>query len=332
MPRSVAIFLLVLLALVTTGARPAAGQQSNVSVSHGAINDLDRAAQQSLQASRMQQNIVLRCIGRAFNWWGGPGVVWFAALCWLGSRIWKRAVVSEIGLRAIEAIAVASALSGIIKGFAGRSRPFHTPGEPWHWSFAHGWTDARYFSMPSGHTTATFAFAAAVTVAAVRVPRFRLVIGLVVFASALLVAFARVYTDQHWLSDVVVGALLGSVTGIVLTRWHNRHPQSAFDRVLLGAQGMAAAPPLRREPAVTSGEAVVLGLTTLTAVAVIPLELRIAAWMRDSAQHRSSLIDNALTGGRLFGPPGSIILGTALGAGIGTVTGLLLVQHLDHRP
>ena len=131
-------------------------------------------------------------------------------------------------------MAVASSICGIIKRIAGRARPFVAPGESWHWSFAHSWTDARYFSMPSGHTTATFAFAAAVTMAAARVPRFRSVIGLVVFASALLVAFARVFTDQHWLSDVVVGALLGSITGLLLTRWHNRHPQSAFDRVLLG--------------------------------------------------------------------------------------------------
>jgi membrane-associated phospholipid phosphatase len=234
MPRSLAILLWMLLALVTTGATLAAGQQSKVSVSNGAINDLDRATQQSLQAPRVQQNIVLRFIGRSFNWWGGPGVVWFAAFCWLGGRMWKRAVVSEMGLRGLEAIAVASALSGIIKGLAGRSRPFLTPGEPWHWSFAHGWTDAKYFSMPSGHTTATFAFAAAVTIVAVRVPRYRAAIAVVAFVSAGLVGFARVFTNQHWLSDVVVGALLGSITGIVLTRWHTRHPHSSFDRRLLG--------------------------------------------------------------------------------------------------
>ena len=64
---------------------------------------------------------------------------------------------------------------------------------------------------------------------------------------------------------------------------------------VLGAQGVTVAPLLRSEPAVASGEAVVLGLTTLTAMAVIPLDHRIAA-------------------------------------GIGTVTGLLLVRHLDHQP
>ena len=84
---------------------------------------------------------------------------------------------------------------------------------------------------------------------------------------------------------------------------------------VLGAQGLTAAPLLRSEPAVASGEAVALGLTTLTAMAVIPLDHRIAAWMRDSAQHRSPSIDKLLTGGRLFGAPGSIILGVALWAG-----------------
>ena len=234
MTRYFAIVLCVLVALVTTSARSARGQQLEVSVSHGAIYDIDRAVQRSLQTPTTQQNTALRFIGRAFNWWGGPGVIWFAALCWLGGRLLKRTVLSEIGLRGLEAIAVASALSGIIKGFAGRSRSFLTPGEPWHWSFAHGWTDARYFSMPSGHTTATFAFAAAVTVAAARVPRFRAAIVIAGFSSAGLVGFARVFTNQHWLSDVIVGALVGLITGIVVVRWHNRYPHSAFDRRLLG--------------------------------------------------------------------------------------------------
>lgn len=84
---------------------------------------------------------------------------------------------------------------------------------------------------------------------------------------------------------------------------------------VLGAQGPTPAPLQRSEPAVTSGEAVVLGLTTLAVVAVIPVDQRIAVWMRDSVHHRSPLITNVLTGGRLFGSPGSIIFGAALWAG-----------------
>lgn len=205
-----------------------------MNASHGVIYDFDRALQQWLQAPSLQQSPMLQFIGKTFNWWGGPGVIWFAALCWLLGRALKRKHAAELGLRGIEAIAIGSAINGIIKGFAGRARPFVTPQEPWHWNFAHGWTDARYASMPSGHTMATFAFAAAVTMAAGRAPRTRWEIGTAAVASALLVAFARTYTNQHWLSDAMAGALLGSVTGIVLARWHNRHPGSAFDRVLLG--------------------------------------------------------------------------------------------------
>jgi membrane-associated phospholipid phosphatase len=195
----------------------------------------DRALQRTLQQPTIQQSEALRVVARTFNWWGGPGVIWCAAILWLGARALRRRRLSELGLRGAEGIAVASAISGIMKGLAGRSRPFLVPGEPWHWEFVHGWTDARYFSMPSGHTTATFAFAAATSVVVMTWrPAPRVVLSLAVFTSAILVAFARTYLDQHWLSDVGAGALLGGVTGFVLAFWHARHPGSRFDRALLG--------------------------------------------------------------------------------------------------
>jgi membrane-associated phospholipid phosphatase len=198
----------------------------------------DRVFQHLLQVPALQQDAVLRATARAFNWWGGPGVIWCAAILWLGGRALGYLRIAELGLRGAEGIAVASAISGIVKGFAGRARPFLAPGEPWHWDFAHGWTDARYFSMPSGHTTATFAFAAAVGVAAGAwrpARRAGLIAG--AFATALLVALARTYLDQHWLSDVIAGAILGVTVGFVLARWHARNPASRFDRALLGGTG-----------------------------------------------------------------------------------------------
>lgn len=200
------------------------------------VYDVDRAVASALQSPALQHNAALHAVGAVFNWWGGSGVIWFTAAIWLGARALKRGRAALLGLRAAEAIAVASALSGIVKGFAGRARPFITPGEPWHWNFLHGWTDARYFSMPSGHTTATIAFATAIAVASVRWARpARIAMVLGAFSSTLLVAFARTYTNQHWFSDVLAGALLGAITGFMLTRWHERHPGTAFDRVMAGA-------------------------------------------------------------------------------------------------
>lgn len=200
------------------------------------VYDLDRAVASASQSPTLQQNQALHAVGATFNWWGGPGVIYFAAALWLGGRALKRARVSLLGLRGAEAIAVASAIGSIVKGFAGRARPFITPGEPWHWNFLHGWTDARYFSMPSGHTYATIAFAAAISVASSRwTPPARVTMIIGAFLTVLLVAFARIYTNQHWFSDVLAAAVLGSASGFLLTRWHERHPRTVFDRMLLGA-------------------------------------------------------------------------------------------------
>jgi undecaprenyl-diphosphatase len=91
--------------------------------------------------------------------------------------------------------------------------------------------------MPSGHTTATFGFAAAVSFATYARQRgaIRWAGPMLCFASAFLVAFARVYADQHWFSDVSAGALLGILSGGWLARIHARVHDSAFDRFLLGA-------------------------------------------------------------------------------------------------
>lgn len=60
-------------------------------------------------------------------------------------------------------------------------------------------------SFPSDH--ATFAFAVAVSI--VLVSRR---IGIVALAMAALIGFSRVYVGEHYVSDVVVGALIGAVT------------------------------------------------------------------------------------------------------------------------
>ncbi len=196
---------------------------------------VDAALQRSLQSARADDGPAVVAATRALNWWGGTGVIVFAAVLWLGGRLAGIRPAAIIGLRGAEGIAIASALSGIIKGLAGRSRPFLAPGEPWQWDFNHGWSDARYFSMPSGHTTATMAFAVAAAIAAVRLHRARgTAFGVIVIASAVCVGISRMYTNQHWLSDVVVGTALGAGTAIALARLHSRTSAPAYHRVMLG--------------------------------------------------------------------------------------------------
>jgi len=198
---------------------------------------LDADIQRAVRSSGVQASPALRQISRDINWWGGDGVIFYTLLVLIAGRVFKRREMAEFGLRGAEGIALSSAISAIIKGFAGRSRPFISPGAPWHWSFLHGWTDAHYFSMPSGHTTATFGFTTAVcfTVLARQPGLLRWSGTMLYFAAAFLVAFSRVYTDQHWFSDVAAGALLGLLSGIWLVRFHARNRNSRLDRIMLGA-------------------------------------------------------------------------------------------------
>lgn len=76
-------------------------------------------------------------------------------------------------------------------------------------------------AMPSGHTTVAFAMAVALSG---RWPRLR---GLW-YSLAAGVGVARTLLDRHFPSDVILGALLGTLVGLVVYRWRGwRTPKNA---------------------------------------------------------------------------------------------------------
>lgn len=66
----------------------------------------------------------------------------------------------------------------------------------------------RFYSFPSGHTTASFA------VVGVALLRCRLITFLPILLLASLIGFSRIYLRVHYLTDVLVGVLLGFVCGV----------------------------------------------------------------------------------------------------------------------
>jgi len=64
-------------------------------------------------------------------------------------------------------------------------------------------------------------------------PKYRWLVGTVLYGSAALVGLARVYQSQHWASDVVIGAGIGTFTGLKVVRYAHAHPDNFLDRVIL---------------------------------------------------------------------------------------------------
>lgn len=196
---------------------------------------LDARWDRTVGASGPQRSHLLREADRLGDNWGSPGAIVAAGALWLGARVLHDSVRARYGARALEALALSGTITGGIKGIAGRARPYADPGQPGSWVLARGIRDGRYQSFPSGHATAAFAFASAI---ASQLDRDRAPIrhwaGPVLYGLAAVTAFARTYDHAHWTSDVVAGAGVGTLSGLIVSRWHDAHRGSWIDRILLG--------------------------------------------------------------------------------------------------
>jgi membrane-associated phospholipid phosphatase len=126
---------------------------------------------------------------------------------YLAGEIAGSSGLKRVMVRAGAAAALAGGSSTILKHAIGRSRP-DVAGDPGRLRPFSSWN-----SFPSGHTAVAFAIATAVaeetgdgwTDAAL-------------YGAATLTAMARVNDDRHWTSDVLIGGLLGHLSG----KWVSR--------------------------------------------------------------------------------------------------------------
>ncbi len=127
------------------------------------------------------------------------------ASCWDGGRT---------AIRFAAAISAASLAVQATKYVVGRARPDWVHDTTRFFGPFGMFNSGDYLaidSMPSGHTTAAFAMAAALSH---RWPR----ISVLWFLLAAGVGLARTLLDRHFPSDVILGALLGTVVGTVVYR------------------------------------------------------------------------------------------------------------------
>ncbi|HEX6534687.1 MAG TPA: phosphatase PAP2 family protein [Gemmatimonadaceae bacterium] len=195
----------------------------------------DRGITDEMRDAGAQRSGFLRGAARTFDWVGEPGTVVLSLGMYGTGRLAHHPHLAELGLRSAEALVVSGALTELLKGVAGRQRPFIDTRDPDDFAFGAGFTRAGHTSFPSGHATAAFAVAsvAATELSAWHPHASRYLVPLV-YGGASLVALSRVYGAHHWSSDVVAGAGIGTLSGLLVVRFHRLHPRSRFDRVLLG--------------------------------------------------------------------------------------------------
>jgi len=129
-------------------------------------------------------------------------------------------VAQQIALISAEAFAVTSMLQGTTAGFASRERPYGRDcGDSIPSELDHCEEDRRYRSFFSGHASVSFTMAATTCSHHLRHDLFGspLADGLtcgVAVSSAATVAMMRVVGKQHYLTDVMTGALVGTLSGV----------------------------------------------------------------------------------------------------------------------
>jgi membrane-associated phospholipid phosphatase len=195
---------------------------------------LDREGQRLMQRPWVQESALFKHGADVFNAYGSPGVFVGSFALYGAGWVTGRPDVARMGLRTIEAIGLSGIVTGGIKGLAGRARPYASPQRPGDWRLLSGTHDGARQSFPSGHTTAVFAFASAMT-SELRVshPATARWAGPTLYTTAALTGLARMHSNNHWASDVIMGAGIGTVAGLIVARFHADRPQHWIDRRLL---------------------------------------------------------------------------------------------------
>ena len=124
---------------------------------------------------------------------------------YLGGRLAKDKRLAGTSLTAAKSLIVSAVCAQITKQLTHRHYDEETGQPVWDGPVS----DSKYSSFPSGHATVAFSFASVFAMeykSTIWVP-------VLMYTLATGTAIERLYNNDHWASDVVVGAALGFVTG-----------------------------------------------------------------------------------------------------------------------
>ena len=201
-----------------------------------AMFPLDRSIAADMKNSPLQNNSFVKHTADAFRVTAIPGSAIIGGGLYVIGRATHSPRMADLGLHGAEALLVGEAFGSLIKGTVGRARPYQVADSNAHdFEFLRGFRKGNdYSSLPSGHTIAAFAAAAAVTAeTSTWWPRSGAYIGTLMYGGATMVALERLYNDKHWASDVILAAGIGTFSGLKVVKYNHEHPNNRIDRVLL---------------------------------------------------------------------------------------------------
>jgi membrane-associated phospholipid phosphatase len=151
-------------------------------------------------------------------------------------RLTHSGTTADVGLHTAEATILTSVISQVIRGPVGRERPSISPDDQYKFDFGKGFTHFNNRSFPSLHSATGFAAATAVSAEIhERNPTASWWVTPVAYTVAMVPGLTRMYLNQHWASDVVSGAFIGSLVGNRVVHYAHTHRRTKLDRALLGA-------------------------------------------------------------------------------------------------
>ena len=199
---------------------------------------LDRKWAAILQDSMVQENRRLRRAAQTVRTIADPGAFVIGGTMYVVGRATKNEKAAQLGLHGTEALLVGHGLGLVLKGVIGRARPYKDITNPHDYQLMRGFKRGKegYRSMPSGHTIAAFAAAAAVTSETKSWwPNSVWLIAPAMYGGATIAGVSRMYNNKHWASDVITGAAIGTMAGVMVVRYNHTHAGNRLDRWFLGA-------------------------------------------------------------------------------------------------
>ena len=150
-------------------------------------------------------------------------------------RLTHSSTMADVSLHTAESTILTSLISQAIRGPLGRERPSVSPDDQYKFQFGKGFTHFNNRSFPSLHSATGFAAATAISAEIhERNPHASWWVTPVAYTVAMVPGLTRMYLNQHWASDVVAGAFVGSLIGNRVVHYAHTHNRNKLDRALLG--------------------------------------------------------------------------------------------------